>query len=770
MQRNISVFFAVVLFVIFFPVLVNGKTLFPSNLLVSTYAPWKYEPVPEYPNGPPNKPIGFDNARQFYPDRQLLRESLLKGIVPFWNPYIYSGTPFMGAFDTAVWYPMSWIASLLPTVSGWNFLVIIQPVLSLLFMYLFLKSLKFETRIAAFGAFVWAFSGFMVVYWQEILVLEHSFLWLPLAMYGATRLKANQKDRIGFWLLVLALTSSVFGGFLQMSIYVYIMVLLWGMNRRIGTAVILSLLIASIQLIPSAEAYLLSPRGVADGLRTFQNALLPFQHLMTLIAPDFWGNPATYNYFGGPGFYFEKMIFIGIIPLIMAMYAIAEFKKKHIHFWVYLAFAALSLGLALPTSWLPYVLRIPVLSNSYPTRIFGVWAFAATVLSCYGVSSFISQPRYKRLGVILGMITAVLISGWTVALTAGIFGLKSASWYTTVSVRNLILPTLFIFAGWSVILIRNFSRTIAFAFVCTVTVLSGLYFAHKYVYFSEQRFIYPELAVTRNISAIAGINRVWGYGNAFLEKDIPQYFRWFSTDGYGNLSPNRYAQLLSTIVNNGKLGSSIRRSDTDIFEISEWDSMNTNPYRLRIMSILGVRYVLESKKGELKDKRTTGERFPQPLFALAWQDDSWRLWQYTQALPRVIFADKYIVKTRPQDIIDALYNPQVNPADTVILEENPGTQLSAATGSATIMSYELNRVTIRTQSAGDGFVLFTDNYYPGWRASVDGVNTKIYRADYSFKSVFVPKGRHTVLFSYAPTGFTAGAVISVLGLAGVLIL
>ena len=312
--------FALIVFFIFRPVFLKRQILFPSNLLMSSFAPWEYEPVPEYPNGPPNKPIGFDDIRQFFPDRQMLAQSFAKGVIPLWNPYIYSGTPFMAAFDTAVWYPLSWIAAMMPAVEGWNFLVIIQPVLSLLFMYLFLKSMKFDRAIAAFGAFVWAFSGFMVVYWQEILVLEHSFLWLPLALYGSNRLRENDRDRVGFGLLVLALVCSVFGGFLQMSIYVYAVIILWNVfryNKKTFIAIGISIFITCVQLIPSIEAYLSAPRGIADGAGTFSHYLLPIQYFITVVAPDFWGSPATYNYFGGAGFYFEKMLFIGIIPLIL---------------------------------------------------------------------------------------------------------------------------------------------------------------------------------------------------------------------------------------------------------------------------------------------------------------------------------------------------------------------------------------------------------------------------------------------------------------------
>ncbi|HSD98503.1 MAG TPA: hypothetical protein VLB73_02265, partial [Patescibacteria group bacterium] len=51
------------------------KVPFAGNLLVSFYEPWKSYPRPDYPNGPANKPIGFDSLRIFYPLRSLTIDS-----------------------------------------------------------------------------------------------------------------------------------------------------------------------------------------------------------------------------------------------------------------------------------------------------------------------------------------------------------------------------------------------------------------------------------------------------------------------------------------------------------------------------------------------------------------------------------------------------------------------------------------------------------------------------------------------------------------------
>lgn len=572
LTKIIIVLIVVTYFVLLFrPVILGNKTLFPSNLLVSAYAPWKYEPVPEYPNGPANKPVGFDDIRQFFPNRKLLSESLRSRSIPLWNPYIYSGTPFMAAFDTAVWYPISWIAVLLPAVDGWNFLVLIQPVLSLLFMYLFLRSLKFGLYSAVFGAFVYAFSGWMVVYWQEILVLEHSFLWLPLALFASNRLWVRHNDTLGFLLLVAALACSVFGGFLQMSVYVYGVVIAWNVfcyivNRRnlsssssakiIIAGISISVFIACIQLIPSIEAYVMSPRGISDGSDIFSNYLLPLRHLITFLVPDFWGNPGAYNYFGNNGFYFEKMIFFGIIPLIFTLYALFTDRTHYSMFWKVLGIVALSMGFSIPTSWWPRLLSVPVLSNSYPTRIISVSTFAFAVLSTYGLESFIQKPKRRIFTWILVVLTAVMAATWIFVLGAWLvtyrypwvinicekfivicyitklYAMRHVSaLYATVSFRNLFLPSLFILSGWLILFVSKYRIKAVYIISGAIVVFSSYYFTQKYLFFSDRRFVYPTLPIISELSKLSGYDRVWGVRQCIYRKEFTPvlsvvFFRW----------------------------------------------------------------------------------------------------------------------------------------------------------------------------------------------------------------------------------------------------
>ncbi|MDP2935985.1 MAG: YfhO family protein, partial [Dehalococcoidia bacterium] len=94
-------------------------------------------------------------------------------------------------------------------------------------------------------------------------------------------------------------------------------------------------------------------------------------------------------------------------------------------------------------------------------------------------------------------------------------------------------------------------------------------------------------------------------------------------------------------------------------------------------------------------------------------------------------------------------------------------------GSATIREYGDQRVLVETEARDPALLFLGDSYYPGWRAYVDGREARIYRADYLFRAVSVPAGRHEVEFLFQPESFAVGLWISgatvgflVLGLAG----
>lgn len=69
----------------------------------------------------------------------------------------------------------------------------------------------------------------------------------------------------------------------------------------------------------------------------------------------------------------------------------------------------------------------------------------------------------------------------------------------------------------------------------------------------------------------------------------------------------------------------------------------------------------------------------------------------------------------------------------------------------------------RVTASGPGLLFISDQYYPGWRAYVEGAERRIIRADYNFKAVPVDSGSSIVRFSYAPFGFELGLWLSLTG-------
>lgn len=764
--------------VIFRPYFFEKLVPFPANLLVSHYSPWKDYDWEGYPNGPPNKPIGFDNLRYFYPYLEVSLQELSQGRLPLWNPYNFSGNVHIAAYQPAVFYPLNILYYILPRIDAWSILVLIQPLLAGFFMYLFLGCLLSRTA-SFFGGLVFGLSGWMLVLSEETLVLGHAAIWLPLILYSLEKLRQKASPS-NLFLLAASIACTVLAGFLQTTIYVAAAALSWiifrlkqkSRNRRwpvhLVLVLLLVMLICAVQIWPAVQSYFLSPRGAVDAKFLFDGYLMPPWHLATFLVPDFWGNPGSYNYFGS-GFYYEKVIYLGIPAFLLAFLAlVTPVKNRQLSFFRYFGLITLALGF-FPAGWLLYYSHLPLVSTMIPSRIFFLSTFAFSVLAAFGLDIYLKEqsvPKRLRWPLLFSLVT--LISLWL----AVIFGknLFPGAAFIKVATRNLIFSTVVCTATWFLFFLPKYSqrlskKTAAFGLVL-ISLFCSFYFANKYLYFSERRFVFPEVPVISQLKKIAGINRIWGYGNGYLEKSLNAYYGLYSVEGYDALFPARYGQLLYAQNTAGKLSSQISRSDAQLKFASERDALFDDPYRRRLMSLLGVKYVLESKTGEGKNWQQSSVRFPPNGFRPAWEDDRYRIWENKEALPRAFLVTEYLVETDPQKIVDQVFNPDFPLGEMVVLEKEPEIaidQRQPARTDVEIISYQPSRVEIITQSPVNTLLFLSDNYYPGWQVRIDQAPTEILRADFSFRAVAVPEGRHRLVFTFVPAVFTQALLASALG-------
>jgi len=106
-----------------------------------------------------------------------------------------------------------------------------------------------------------------------------------------------------------------------------------------------------------------------------------------------------------------------------------------------------------------------------------------------------------------------------------------------------------------------------------------------------------------------------------------------------------------------------------------------------------------------------------------------------------------------------------NPKTTAIVQDLDFTRrlFNVEKAEVVIDEYKNNMVKINTNSDDDAFLIFSDNYYPGWKAYIDNKETKIYITNGILKGIYIPKGHHEVIFKYLPTYFLVSSIISISG-------
>lgn len=114
--------------------------------------------------------------------------------------------------------------------------------------------------------------------------------------------------------------------------------------------------------------------------------------------------------------------------------------------------------------------------------------------------------------------------------------------------------------------------------------------------------------------------------------------------------------------------------------------------------------------------------------------------------------------------------PGFDARQSVVLEAGRNCQTLQSPGRGTthpkaeILRFEDTFVEIGVDFAAHGFLVLTDSYYPGWRATVDGSPVPILRANGMFRAVPVPAGRSTVTFRYVPYSLYVGCCVLVVGM------
>ena len=154
-----------------------------------------------------------------------------------------------------------------------------------------------------------------------------------------------------------------------------------------------------------------------------------------------------------------------------------------------------------------------------------------------------------------------------------------------------------------------------------------------------------------------------------------------------------------------------------------------------------------------------------------WNDGRWEIVELPFSATRAQVVYRSRVAHSPKEALEAALN--ADPRAIVVLEEESMPPASPATGARTlagILKDAPDDVVVIAELEKPGWLVLLDNYFPGWKAEVDGAPARILRADYAFRAVALPAGSHRVVFRYRPESFSWGIGVSLAALAAAVII
>lgn len=138
------------------------------------------------------------------------------------------------------------------------------------------------------------------------------------------------------------------------------------------------------------------------------------------------------------------------------------------------------------------------------------------------------------------------------------------------------------------------------------------------------------------------------------------------------------------------------------------------------------------------------------------------------------FVDKVQYVNNANEEIDALND--ILPTETAVVDVKFKEQLKGVTegykdslSTIQLTSYEPNRLVYKASTPKDGVVVFSEIYYPGWQATIDGQPVDIARVDYILRAINVPAGEHTIEMWFDPQSIQVTESIAYAALALLLI-
>jgi len=761
-------FFAILTAFFLWKVFLKNYVPIPGDILIGQYFPWR-DYIWESKIAFPLKNFElYDVVAQLYPWRQFAMESFKAGFFPLWNPYNLMGSPHLANLPTAAFYPLNLIFFFLPFVKAWTFYISLQTLLSGFLMHLYLKNLKLTKMASVFGGVAFAFSSFMMMRY-EFGVTGHTFLWLPLVLLSIDQIK--KQFSLKWWFGGIAgLTMMFLGGYLQALLYGLGVAIAYALFRFFeGSRLkqlsfkyfqknnfvfwlllfIIPVLLAMVQILPFLETIKSSSRlGMYNQTDTaYESHFLTFGKLITALVPDFFGNPATQNFWGNTP-YQELAFYNGLVVFLFFLLSVFYLREKTVKFWLVIFFLTFLFLFKNPLARIPYILRIPGYEALLPSRLISVVDLCLPILAAFGLSFWQkSKDDKERFKLILKPLLVLIIIFLGLWLTVLFLPKISPNWTAKMAIakRNSLLPSFYlIFTSSLIVLSRIWPRRknhILVFLLLLLTAFDLLRQARKYNSFVPENLVFPSTKITEFLSQAKIPPRVMITHSELLPVNSNLFYKIAMLDIYDSVHDRRAEELLA-VLNNQDVEAWSFQSGRATFSVS---------VKSPAIDLLSPDYIL-----------TLDTELPTPRFKLVLQEGRTRVYQNQSSYPRVFLTkDILLEKDEKKTLKEVLSLASYGEKKAVLTEAIfLNTESLEKKSSAEITNYQPNQVGVKTSSNTEALLVINDTYNQGWQVFIDGKSDKLLRTNYALRGVKVPAGEHQVVFQYNPPSFTIGVYTS----------
>ncbi|HEU4643902.1 MAG TPA: hypothetical protein VFS44_15740 [Gemmatimonadaceae bacterium] len=709
------------------------------------------------------------------------------GHFPLWNPYIFSGMPFVASMNGDLFYPTALLRLVLPTdvAMTWSFLI--HVFLAGFFAYLFLRAWGFGFLPSLIGGLAYLMGGPIASY---VMPGHDGKLYVsaltPLALWMLVRgIRDGRPWAFGVLAFTIGIaTLSPHPQLLQYMLLVSGAFAIWlafggGEGgrpprdvalRRLGAAlvaVVVGMVMGAVQYLPVFQYVAWSPR--AGGLKGWEFATsysFPPEELINTMVPQFTG--ILDHYWGRNGIHFHSE-YLGVVVLALAVLGFSCVRRGKrtgfARFWLGVLVVALlwSLGSYTPFFSLVYAVVPGTKFFRAPSTMFYVVGLAIAVFAALGLERVLARDVTRRYAV--GWLIAggvILLLGVTGALTsmAEAIARPELADFVQDNAGDLLVGAIrsaaFVLAGAVVLLLLALDRLAPRAAAAALIALaaadlwsiermywlfsapaSKLYASDATIDFLNHQSE-PGRVLPVPLAPLQGVHDPFYLGDALMTHRVRQVL------GYHGNELGRYDELL------GKAGGQYRQI--------------ANP---QVWRLLNVRYLL-TNSGDLKLPGTTKVAGP----AMNAAGDSAYVYRLPGDNPAAWVAP-VIVKAPDDAVLATVLDPRFDAGRAALFDTSAavkGEQISALPEpSATTVHvgrYDPGHIELElSQPAARGSALvMSENYYPGWRATVDGKPATVGRTDLVLIGVPLPEGARRVSLDFSSAPYERGKLVSILAL------